>query len=80
MQSRSHIQGSVAERDPTPAWWRRLDRRQRTIALCGAAFMAGVVIGGSRSRRTAVVVRVHNQIRVRNDGTIGFLVRAARGR
>jgi hypothetical protein len=51
------------------------------MALCGAVFIAGMAVGaGGRSKKTAVVVRVHNQFRVRNEGTMGLLVRAARGR
>jgi hypothetical protein len=82
MQTEQHrIQDPLAERVSEPAWSRWLDRHQRTIALCGTAFIAGIAVGaGGRSRKTAVVVRVHNQVRVMNRGRIGVLVRAARGR
>jgi phage terminase large subunit-like protein len=82
MQSPTHTWERLAALDPPVAWRPWLQRHQRTIALCGAIFVAGIAFGAGRpSQKTAVVVRIHhNQFRVTNEGTMGFLARAARRR
>jgi hypothetical protein len=80
MQTPTPTKDPLAGRVPETVGRPRLERHRRTIALCAAVFIAGVAVGaGGRSKKTAVVVRVHNRVMVRNEGTIGILVRAARG-
>lgn len=79
MQTPSRTTRALAEVD-FESWWRWLERHQPTIALCGIAFVSGMALGGGRRKKTAVVVRVHNQLRVRNTGGLGLIVRAARRR
>ncbi len=80
MQTPSRTTRALAEVD-FESWRRWLERHQPTIALCGIAFVSGMALGsGGRRKKTAVVVRVHNQFRVRNHGGLGLIVRAARRR
>jgi hypothetical protein len=81
MQSPSYTREPLVDLGVEPAWKDWLVRNQRTIALAAAAFVAGVAVGaGGRRPKTAVAVRIHNQFPVRNEGTMGLIVRAARGR
>lgn len=80
MQSQSHTARALADVD-VESWRRWFERRQPTIILCGIALVSGIALGsGGRRKKTAVVVRIHNQVRVRNSGGLGLFVRGARRR
>ena len=62
MQSPTHTWERLAALDPPVAWRPWLQHHQRTIALCGAIFVAGIAFGAGRpSQKTAVVIRIHHE-------------------